>query len=95
MIFYFYLVCFTFSISHSKLPFHLVCFPISPSLLFFCFDVHLKHSRKGFVCVYIYMYIHIYVCMYVCVYIYTPCIMLVCFGRYIYIIKLTFFHWQS
>ena len=37
MIFYFYLVCFTFSISHSKLPFHLVCFPISPSLFFIFF----------------------------------------------------------
>ena len=61
MIFYFYLVCFTFSISHSELPFHLVCFPISPSLLFFCFDVHLKHSRKGFVCVCIYIRMCIYI----------------------------------
>ena len=35
LIFYFYLVCFTFSISYSVLPFHLVCFSFSPSLLFF------------------------------------------------------------
>ena len=30
-----YRVCFTFSISYSVLPFHLVYFPISSSLLFF------------------------------------------------------------
>ena len=50
MIFYFYLVCFTFSISYSMLPFHLVCFPISPSLSIF-FDVlsQAKYSRKAFV----------------------------------------------
>ena len=36
-IFYFYLVCFTFSISYSVLTFCLVCFTISPSLFLMFF----------------------------------------------------------
>jgi len=36
-IFYFYLVCFTFSISYTVLPFCLVCFTISPSLFLMFF----------------------------------------------------------
>ena len=36
------------------LPFHLICFPISPSILFFS-DVlsqaFMKHRRKAFVCI--------------------------------------------
>ena len=54
MIFYFYLVCSTFSVSYSVLPFHLVCFPVSPSLFFFdvLSQVFIKYSRKTFVCIY-------------------------------------------
>ena len=56
-IFYFYLVCFTFSISYSELPFHLTYFPIPPSLLFFYFEVlsqaFIKHSRKAFEHIYV------------------------------------------
>ena len=54
MIFYFYLVCSTFAVSYSVLPFHLVCFPVFPSLLF-CFLMFflkpLSTSRK--VCIHI------------------------------------------
>ena len=46
--FYFYLVCFTFSISFS------LCFPISPSLFFFdvISQAFIKCSRKAFVQIY-------------------------------------------
>jgi len=58
MIFYFYLVGFTFSISYSVLPFHLVCVFQFLHLFCFFFDVlsqaFIKHSRKTFV--YIYKY---------------------------------------
>ena len=53
MIFYFYLVCFTFSISYSVLPFHLVYFPISPSVFFFYVLSQAKYSRKAFAYTYI------------------------------------------
>ena len=52
MILYFYLVCFTFSISYSVLPFHFsLCSPISPSLLFFdvLSQAFIKCNRKAFV----------------------------------------------
>ena len=57
-IFYFYLVCFIYSISHSVIPFHLgLCFPVSPSLLFVVAVVlsqaFIKHGRKVFVYIYI------------------------------------------
>ena len=67
LIFYFHLVCFTFSISYSVLPFHSTCFPISPALpVFFSFDVlsqaFIKHCRKTFVyiCIYVYSMYNIY-----------------------------------
>ena len=55
MIFYFYLVCFTFSISYSVFSFHLVY--IFQFLHFFLFfdalsQTFIKHSRKAFVCIY-------------------------------------------
>ena len=52
MIRYFYLVCFTFSISYSVLPFHFsLCSPISASLLFsdVLSQAFIKYSRKAFV----------------------------------------------
>ena len=52
MILYFYLVCFTFSMSYSVLPFHFsLCSPISPSLLFFdvLSQAFIKCNRKAFV----------------------------------------------
>ena len=53
MIFYFYLVCFTFSISYTAHPFHL-CFPIF-SVFFLCsFSSFNQPQYKSF-CVYIYM----------------------------------------
>ena len=61
MIFYFSLVCFTFSISYSVLPFHLVCFPISPSLFCLMFSqAFIKHSRKAFVYIYVNSMYNIY-----------------------------------
>ena len=55
MIFYFYLVCFTLSISYSGLPFHLVY--IFQFLRLFLFDVlsqaFIRCSRKAFVYTYI------------------------------------------
>ena len=52
-IFYFYLAYFTFSMSYSELPFHLVCFPISPSLLFYVlYQAFIKYSGKAFVYIY-------------------------------------------
>ena len=62
--FYFYLVCLTFSISYSVLPFHLV--DVFQFLqLFIFFDVlsqaFIKHSRKAFVYIHIYIYIYIYI----------------------------------
>ena len=58
-IFYLYLVCFTFSISYSGLPFHLVCFPIFPSLFFSVFlsQAFFKFSRN----VYVYIHTDIYI----------------------------------
>ena len=57
MIFYLYLVCFTFSISYSVFPFHLVY--VLQYLHLFFFDVlsqaFIKCSRKAFV--YIYKYV--------------------------------------
>ena len=62
IIFYFYLVCFTFSISYSVL-FHLVCFPIT--VFFFFFDVlsqaFTKHSGKAYVYIYINSVYDIYI----------------------------------
>jgi len=63
MIFYFYLLCFTFSVSYSMLPFHLVYvlqfLHLSLSLFFF-FDglsqAFIKCSKKAFVYLYINMY---------------------------------------
>ena len=55
MVFYFYLVCFTFSISYSVLPFHLA-YVFQFLQLFFSLDVLLifiKHSRTVFVYIYI------------------------------------------
>ena len=52
LIFYFYPVCFTFSISYSVLPFHFsLCSPISASLLFsdVLSQAFIKYSRKAFV----------------------------------------------
>ena len=59
MIFYLYLVCFTFSILYSGLPFHLVCFPIFPSLFFSVFlsQAFFKFSRN----VYVYIQTDIYI----------------------------------
>ena len=57
MIFYSYLVCFTFSISYSVLPFHLVyVFQFLHLFLFFnvLSQAFIKHSRK----VYVYTYIN-------------------------------------
>ena len=55
MIFSFYLVCFTFSISYLVLPFHLVYVLQFPHLFIF-FDVlsqvFIKYSRKAFVYIY-------------------------------------------
>ena len=52
MIFYFYLVCYTFSSSYLMLPFHLV-YVFQFLYLFFFFDVlpqvFIKHTRKAFV----------------------------------------------
>ena len=67
MTFYFYLVCFNFSIScsvlHVLVSFSL-CFPVSPSFFFF-FDVlsqaFIKHSRKTLVYIYIYRLYNIYI----------------------------------
>ena len=54
MIFYFYLICFTFSVSYSVLPFHLVCFPVSPSLFFLMFFLKfLSNVVEKLLCVYI------------------------------------------
>ena len=47
-IFYFYLACFTVSISYSVLPFHLLMFSS-----FAFFDALSKRSRKAFVYTYI------------------------------------------
>ena len=62
MIFYFYLVCFTLSISYSVLPFHLVYVLQFLHLLFSFFDVlsqaFIKYSRKAFVYIYINTYIY-------------------------------------
>ena len=59
MIFYFYLVCFTFFISYSVLPFHLV-YILQFLHLFFFFDVlsqaFIKCSKTAFVCIDINMY---------------------------------------
>ena len=54
MIFYFYLVSL-FSISYSVLPFHLVCFLISPYFLFsdILSQALIKLSRIAFVYIYI------------------------------------------
>ena len=51
MIFYFYLVCFTFSISYSVLPFHLVYVLQFLHLSFFnvLSQAFIKCSRKAFV----------------------------------------------
>ena len=58
MIFYFFLVCFTFSISYSMLSFHLV--HIFQFLHLFFFNVlsqaFIKHSRKVFVHTYTYVW---------------------------------------
>ena len=51
MIFYFYLVCFTFSPSYSGLPFHLVY--IFQLLHLFSFSSFYQGSRKAFVYLYI------------------------------------------
>ena len=59
-IFYFYLVCFTFSISYSMLPFHLAC--VFQSIFYF-FSVlsqaFINCNRKSLVCVCVCMCIHI------------------------------------
>ena len=59
MIFYFYLVCFTFYISYSVLPFHLV-YILQFLHPFNFFDVlsqaFIKYSRKAFVYICINMY---------------------------------------
>ena len=51
----FYLACFTFSISYSVLPFHLVYVFQFPHLLFFyvLYQALIKHSRKVIVYIYI------------------------------------------
>ena len=58
MVFYFYLVCFTFSISYSMLPLHLVYVFQFLHLFFIFFGVLsqalMKHSRKPFVYIYIF-----------------------------------------
>ena len=58
MIFSFYLVCFTFSISYSMLPLHLVYVFQFLHLFFIFFGVLsqalIKHSRKPFVYIYIF-----------------------------------------
>ena len=52
----------TFSMSYSVLPFHLVCFPISPSLFFLMFtQAFIKCSRKAFVYIYINSMYNIYI----------------------------------
>ena len=60
MIFYFSLVCFTFSISYSVLPFSL----FSNFSITFLFDVlsqaFIKHSRKAFVYIYVNSMYNIY-----------------------------------
>ena len=61
-LFYLYLVCFTFSISYSMFPFHLVSnFFISS----FSFDIFsqafIKHSRKAFVYIHINSMYNIYI----------------------------------
>ena len=60
--FYFYLVCFTFSISYSGLQFHLVSVFQFLLLFFFFFFwmFFLKNSRKAFVCIYIICIIYIF-----------------------------------
>ena len=52
MIFYFYLVCYTFSISYSVLPFHLAC--VFQFLRFFnvLSQAFIKYSRKAVVYIY-------------------------------------------
>ena len=51
---YFYLDCFTFSISYSVLLSFTLCSPISPTLLFLCsFSAFIKCNRK------VYIYTHI------------------------------------
>ena len=58
MIFYFYLVCFTFYVSYLMLPFHLVY--IFQFLHLFFSDVlsqaFIKHSRKAFGFLYKYIF---------------------------------------
>ena len=58
LIFHFYLVCFTFSISYSVLPFHLVYilqFLCLFSLSLFMFSqAFIKFNRTAFVCVWVY-----------------------------------------
>ena len=58
-IFYFYLVCSSFSISYSVLPFHLVYvfqFLHLFFLLLFISQTFIKCSRKAFVYIYVNMY---------------------------------------
>ena len=55
---YFYLVCFTFSISYSVLPFHLVFQFLHLSFLFLfdvLYQIFIKCGRKAFVYTHIYM----------------------------------------
>ena len=62
-----YLVCFTFSISYSVLPFQLVCFRISPSPFFL--DVLSQAFIRHGSLIYIYIYICICICIF-CIYIF-------------------------
>ena len=53
MMFYFYLVCFTFSISYLVLPFHLVQFFNFSVLLLFFFTALSSREEKFCVCMYV------------------------------------------
>ena len=71
MILYFYLVCFTFSISHSMLPLHLVYgFQFTHLSLSFFFNVlsqaFIKHSRKAFL--YTHTHTHTHTHTYISIY---------------------------
>ena len=57
MIFYFYLVCFTFSVSYSVLISFSLCSSISSSLFFFMFFLSLYQVQQKSFCIHIYKYV--------------------------------------